>query len=138
MTPDPDRPQTAPPDPSPPDPSTPEEGLPRLVRLYIRNVAVGGILSLVFVGLLLGADVGGLRHLVLHAQGGWIALMMLLVFNAIVFAGVQFAITIMRMAAPEGAGPTGGGKARIGRVARLAERLHPRRAQPVRVEARHR
>jgi uncharacterized membrane protein len=55
-------------------------------------------LAAVFVGLLLGFDVARLRSLIFATQGGWIALVLLVFFNGVVFAGVQFAITIMRMA----------------------------------------
>lgn len=72
--------------------------MPALVRLYIRQVIVGYLLSAVFVGLLLAMNVANLWHLVTHASGGWVALFMLWVFNGIVFAGVQFGISIMRMA----------------------------------------
>ena len=71
--------------------------MPQLVRLYIRQVIVGFGLSAAFVTLLLWSNVANLWHLVTHAQGGWIALLMLWVFNGIVFAGVQFGISIMRM-----------------------------------------
>lgn len=72
--------------------------MPELVRLYIRQVAYGFALSAGFVALLLGLNVANLWHLISHTQGGWIAVVMLFVFNGIVFSGVQFAIAIMRMA----------------------------------------
>lgn len=72
--------------------------MPRLVRLYIRQVAIGFLLSGVFVALLMWLNVGNLWHLVTHASGGWIALALLVIFNGIVFAGVQFGISVMRMA----------------------------------------
>lgn len=75
--------------------------MPELVRLYLRNILAGVALSVVFVGLLIALDVAGLRHLLLRTEAGPIALVMLLVFNAIVFAGVQFGIAVMRMAEPE-------------------------------------
>ena len=75
--------------------------MPKLVRLYVRQVCVGFLLSAVFVGLLLGSNVANLRHLVSHTGGGVIAALMLWVFNGIVFAGVQFGISIMRMTRDE-------------------------------------
>ncbi|WP_449042730.1 hypothetical protein [Paracoccus sp. (in: a-proteobacteria)] len=78
----------------------PEPVLPELVRLYLRNIALGFLLALVFTGLLLALDVAHLRHLTLEATGGWLAIVMLVAFNTIVFAGVQFAIAVMRMAEP--------------------------------------
>lgn len=70
--------------------------MPHLVRLYIRQVAIGFALAATFVGLLLGLNVANLWHLVSHVQGGWIAVLMLWVFNGIVFAGVQFALSLPR------------------------------------------
>ncbi|WP_415392687.1 hypothetical protein [Paracoccus sp. SJTW-4] len=78
----------------------PEPVLPELVRLYLRNIALGFLLALVFTGLLLALDVAHLRHLTLEITGGWLAIVMLVAFNTIVFAGVQFAIAVMRMAEP--------------------------------------
>ncbi len=78
-----------------------------LVRMYIRNVAIGFVLALVFTGALLALNVANLWHLVTHTQGGVIAVIMLVVFNTIVFAGVQFAIAVMRMAEPDDQRPRG-------------------------------
>ena len=72
--------------------------MPRLVRLYIIQVFIGFGLSAVFVALLLWQNVGNLAHLVTNSDMGWLALLMLFVFNGLIFAGVQFAIVIMRMA----------------------------------------
>lgn len=82
--------------------------MPKLIRLYIVNVLIGFALAVVFVALLLSLDVGGLRHLVLETSGGWIGGVMLVMFNGVVFAGVQFAIAVMRMADPEDGPPPGG------------------------------
>jgi hypothetical protein len=71
--------------------------MPALVRLYIRNVIIGFGLSAVFVAALLWLDIAGLWHLISTSPQGWIAVLMLFVFNGIVFAGVQFAIAVMRM-----------------------------------------
>jgi hypothetical protein len=102
--------------------------LPLLVRVYIRQCLIGFVLAAVFVGLLLGFDVARLRSLIFATQGGWIALVLLVFFNGVVFAGVQFAITIMRMSD----GGSGGGK-----PARLGWSLprHLRRTAPVKVKA---
>lgn len=82
--------------------------MPQLVQLYIRNVLIGFALALGFTGLLLALNIGNLWHLVTHSPGGLLAVVMLVVFNTIVFAGVQFAIAVMRMAEPES--PRGGGR----------------------------
>ena len=71
--------------------------MPELVRLYIRNIAIGGALAAVFTAALIAFDVGHLRHLVMATQGGFLAVLLLFVFNTLVFAGVQFAIAVMRM-----------------------------------------
>ncbi|WP_299360039.1 hypothetical protein [uncultured Paracoccus sp.] len=87
--------------------------MPQLVRLYIVNVAIGFALALVFTGLLIAVDVAHLRHLVLGSGGaGVIALVMLVVFNTLLFAGVQFAIAVMRMADRK-APPAGGRRERV-------------------------
>ncbi|KEO56241.1 hypothetical protein [Thioclava pacifica] len=82
--------------------------MPELIRLYIKNVIIGFFIALAFVGLLLWANVGNLRHLILTSDIGYIAMALLVVFNTIVFSGVQFAIAIMRMAEDEDG--SGGGK----------------------------
>jgi uncharacterized membrane protein len=71
--------------------------MPPLIRLYIRHCAIGFLLSAVFVGLLFAFDVAKLWTLVSRSDMGVIAALMLFMGNGIVFAGVQFGITIMRM-----------------------------------------
>ncbi|MCV2871329.1 hypothetical protein OEZ71_03375 [Defluviimonas sp. WL0050] len=78
--------------------------MPALVRLYIRNVIIGFGLSTVFVTALLWLNVANLWHLISTSPQGWIALLMLFVFNGIIFAGVQFAIVIMRMGTDDHSG----------------------------------
>ena len=99
-----------------PDPDDPNR-LPRLVRLYMRQVALGFALSAVFTGLLLGFNIANLRNLVLSTQGGYLAIFLLFFFNGLVFAGVQFAITIMRMADRDDDGPRGGHRPPVGTLA---------------------
>ncbi|MPQ93168.1 hypothetical protein [Thioclava sp. JE_KL1] len=82
--------------------------MPELVRLYIKNVIIGFFIALAFVGLLLGFNVGNLRHLIFTSDIGYIAMALLIVFNTIVFSGVQFAIAVMRMAEDDDS--SGGGK----------------------------
>lgn len=71
--------------------------MPKLISLYIRNVLFGFVLSGVFVGALMYFNVANLWHLVNSSGMGWVAAAMLFMFNGVVFAGVQFAIAIMRM-----------------------------------------
>lgn len=82
--------------------------MPKLIRLYITSVALGFALSAVFLGLLIWQNVAGLRHLVLETASGVVAAIMLFVMNGIIFAGVQFAIAIMRLADDDDTGPKGG------------------------------
>ena len=82
--------------------------MPELVRLYIRQTAIGFGLSAVFVALLFWFNVANLWHLVTHTEGGMLAGFLLFMFNGIVFSGVQFGISVMRMAEREDDGPRGG------------------------------
>jgi|GEM_PF-137773 len=86
--------------------------MPRLIRLYLINVAIGFVLALAFVALLLWADVAHLRHLVLETSMGWLAAAMMVVANGMVFSGVQFGIAVMLMAEDD-AGPKGGKRQRV-------------------------
>ena len=105
----------------------PDSGLPRLVKLYIRQVGFGFALSAVFVALLLGFDMAHLRSLMLTTQGGYIAAFLLFFFNGLVFAGVQFAIAIMRMSDHDDQGPRGGHRQSV------SQRLRPGDPIPVRI-----
>jgi hypothetical protein len=71
--------------------------MPKLIRLYIKNVAIGFGLAGVFVGLLLWFNIANLWHLISTSDKGWIALLVLWISNGIIFAGVQFGIAVMRM-----------------------------------------
>ena len=71
--------------------------MPSLIRLYIIQCAIGFALSAVFVALLFWFDVGRLWTMVSNSDVGLLAAGMLFVANGIVFAGAQFAITVMRM-----------------------------------------
>lgn len=82
--------------------------MPKLIRLYITNVAIGFGLSAAFLVGLIAFDVAGLRHLILDSDMGAVAALMIFVFQGVIFAGVQFAIAVMRLAEDEGQGPRGG------------------------------
>jgi hypothetical protein len=58
---------------------------------------MGLALGIVFSMLLVTLNIANLGHLVGKVDGGWLAFSMLCLFNGIVFAGVQFGITIIRM-----------------------------------------
>ena len=71
--------------------------MPPLVRLYIRHCVIGFALAAVFVGALFAFDVANLWTLVSRSDVGLMAAFMLFMGNGIVFAGVQFGISVMRM-----------------------------------------
>jgi len=83
--------------------------MPELVRLYIRSVAIGFAVAGAFTGGLLWLDVAGLGGLVLGSDIGWLAALLLVFFNGIVFAAVQFGLAVMAMADRDG--PEGGHRA---------------------------
>ena len=85
--------------------------MPKLVRMYIVNVLIGYAIAAAFVAMLLYFNIANLWHLVTHSSSGILAVFVLWFANGIGFAGVQFAIAVMRM---KGDGEGGGGtRARI-------------------------
>lgn len=82
--------------------------MPRLIRLYIINVAIGFALSAAFLAMLVGFNLGNLRHLILETDMGFVAAAMIFVANGIIFAGVQFGIAVMRLARDDDDTPRGG------------------------------
>lgn len=94
--------------------------MPKLVRLYITQCLVGFGISALFTLGLIYFDVMGLKHLFLNSRDGYLGAFMIFFSNGVVFAGVQFAISVMRL--KEDDRPGGG------------TRL-PLLARPVRVEA---
>ncbi len=82
--------------------------MPKLIRLYITQVAIGFGLAAVFVAMLLLFDIANLWHLVTHSDKGVLAVVILWVANGIVFAGVQFAIAVMRLKDDDDDEPRGG------------------------------
>lgn len=71
--------------------------MPELVRLYIRQCLAGLALGIIFSIALVVLNVANLGHLVIEVDGGRLAFFLLCLFNGIVFAGVQFGITIIRI-----------------------------------------
>ena len=86
--------------------------MPKLVRLYIYSVGLGFLISAAFTAGLLWLDIAGIGHLVLGSDIGWIAAVMLVVFNGIVFSAVQFSIRVIGMAEGED-DPKGGHGAQV-------------------------
>lgn len=103
--------------------------MPKLIRLYIVNVAIGFGIAVAFVAALIWLDVAHLRHLVLESDMGWVAAAMMVMFNGVVFAGVQFGIAVMRMAETDDT-PKGGRRRGIritGEMQRVAQEAPQRR-----------
>ncbi|RVT85205.1 hypothetical protein DXV76_05385 [Rhodobacteraceae bacterium CCMM004] len=89
--------------------------------MILRNYAIGFGLAAVFTGLLIGFDVGHLRHLVLNVSGGYMALGLLFVFNGLVFAGAQVAAAVLLMTEvePPRKRPPPRGGLRVGALAQV-------------------
>lgn len=75
--------------------------MPHHIRLYIRDCLMGFALGIIFAAAVVVLNVANLQHLIGNVDGGWLAFALLAFFNGIVFAGVQFSITVMRMAGTE-------------------------------------
>jgi len=102
--------------------------MPKLVRLYIVNCAIGFAAAAVFVGMLLWFDIANLWHLISTSDKGWLALLVLWISNGVIFAGVQFGIAVMGMKDDDDDdGPRGGHRQRV------MQREHA--TIPVRVDA---
>lgn len=110
--------------------------MPKLIRLYITQAAIGFGLAGVFVAMLLWFNIANLWHLVTHSDMGFLAVLVLWVSNGVVFGGVQFAIAVMRMKDDDDDEPRGGPRRPIRvdtsqmipvRVAAKAGRGQPRR-----------
>jgi hypothetical protein len=78
--------------------------MPRLVRLFLVNGAIGFGLGALFTALLLWLNVANLGHLVAASPQGWLAAGMLAFFSGITFGGVQIGIVVMAMAEREDTG----------------------------------
>lgn len=71
--------------------------MPKLIKVYIQQVAIGFGLSAIFTIILLTMNVGNLGHLVFNSPDGYLGAFLIFFFNGLVFAAVQFGIKIMRM-----------------------------------------
>lgn len=85
--------------------------MPKLIKLYLINVAIGFGLAALFVAMLLYFDIAKLWHLISTSDKGWIAVLMLWISNGIIFAGVQFAIAVMKLKDDDDDEPRGGTRA---------------------------
>lgn len=82
--------------------------MPKLIRMYIINVAIGFAIAAAFVAMLLWFNIANLWHLVTHSDKGLLAVLLLWVSNGIIFAGVQFGIAVMRQKDDDDDEPRGG------------------------------
>ena len=73
---------------------------PKLISLYIKSCVIGFLVSAIFVAGLILFDVAGLKRLLTGSDVAVLAVLIMWVFNGIVFAGVQFGVAIMGMAEP--------------------------------------
>ncbi|MDJ1016924.1 MAG: hypothetical protein QNJ35_10465 [Paracoccaceae bacterium] len=71
--------------------------MPDLIRLYIRQCLLGFALGIILSMALVILNVANIGYLIDNVEGGWLAFGLLSLFNGLVFAGVHFGITIMRM-----------------------------------------
>lgn len=83
--------------------------MPKLIRFYIRHCTIGFAAAGVFVGMLLWFDIANLWHLISTSDRGWLALLILWLFNGVVFAGVQFGIAVMGLKDDDDDDGPGGG-----------------------------
>ncbi|MFO6462752.1 hypothetical protein ACK8OR_00035 [Jannaschia sp. KMU-145] len=72
--------------------------MPRIIRLYLKAIAVGFGVAALFTALLLWWDVGGLGRLIAGSDRGALATFLLWFFNGIVFTGVQVVWILSQMA----------------------------------------
>lgn len=77
---------------------------PRLVRLFVREGAVGFVVAGMFVAGLMGLDLGGFGSLV-RGQQAWGALALLWFVLGLTFASAQIAMTVMGLGARGGPQP---------------------------------
>lgn len=69
--------------------------MPDLIKLLIRNAAIGFGGAVVFVALLLATDTNGLGTLIARSESGVIAAAMLTFFLGLTFAGLQMGWAVM-------------------------------------------
>ncbi|PZQ99170.1 MAG: hypothetical protein DI533_00215 [Cereibacter sphaeroides] len=100
--------------------------MPKLVRLYIVSCLIGFAIALAFSVALVALDAGNLRHLILETDKGYLAFALLVLAHGVVFAGVQFAIAVMRLA--DNDRPRGGMRMPVGELRPIpVEAVAPKR-----------
>ena len=67
------------------------------VRFLVRHAVLGIAAALVFGGLLIAADVGGLRRLAAADESGWLYLVLLFFGLAVTFGSAAMGISVMSL-----------------------------------------
>lgn len=122
-------------------PQTSAERVPPLLRFLGLHLALGSAIAIAFVSLIILADIGSLKKLLVGAQNPFLPLLLLYGFNMITFASVAMGIGIMTMpletseATTEATfeAPTAAIKAQVQEPVRAPHREKPRppESQPV-------
>ncbi len=100
--------------------------MPDLIKLLLRNAAIGFGVAAIFVALLLLTDTGGVGTLVVHSDMGFVAVFMLTFFLGLTFGSAQMGFAVMTAHKQDERG--GRGKRRV-----LPQ---PARLVPIRIKAR--
>ncbi|OCX66612.1 hypothetical protein BFP70_00105 [Thioclava sp. SK-1] len=69
--------------------------MPALVRLFIRSIAIGFALAILFLGLVMVFDTAGLRQQILTSGTGYMTAAVLLGLTTVLFSVVQFARALL-------------------------------------------
>lgn len=69
--------------------------LPLLVRFLIRHAAIGFGVAILFVGLLLALDIGGIAKLIFASSSAGLALAILTFSVGLTFSSVQMGFAVM-------------------------------------------
>jgi hypothetical protein len=75
--------------------------MPELIKLVLRNAAIGFVLAAVFVGVLIWTDTGGIGTLIRQSDSGPIALFMLTFFTGLTFGSAQISYAVMSAGQPD-------------------------------------
>jgi len=71
--------------------------MPKLLRLLIKNTAIGFGVSATFVAAVIWSDTAQLGSLIAASPVGWLAATILFFFVGLTFASVQMGIAVMRL-----------------------------------------
>lgn len=69
--------------------------MPDLIKLLLRNAALGFLIAAIFVGVLLWTDMGGIGTLVANSDVALVAVFMLTFFHGLTFGSIQMGIAVM-------------------------------------------